>query len=202
MRPTTEAIEEEARGEEHEGAGSHWLSVKRNIARVRGQLVQSAPRMRAVTIVGCNRHGRRSTLIADVLSLLPTPETRRDRAFADARQQLAKLAELNAGWDGPDAVAVPPAVVERVRTDLRTFHEAAKRVAPEAHCDQPWLAASADGSIGIDWRCGKRQLAVTYDVDGETEFYARGPSDEKVGTVGGDYDAANLTGWILTGRWA
>lgn len=114
----------------------------------------------------------------------------------DALAQLDRFAALKENWDGHGAKPVAPAVLKKVLRHLETFAQAASLVGRSL--PGPWLAMSADGSIGVDWRLQDRMLAVTFDATGEVEFFAQSPSTE----LGGGAVAQNalpLAGWLLKG---
>ena len=47
----------------------------------------------------------------------------------------------------------------------------------------PWLAASEEGSVGLDWKHGGRRCAITFDRAGTIEFYATDALTEASGSL-------------------
>lgn len=60
----------------------------------------------------------------------------------------------------------------------------------------PWLAASDDGSVGVDWRHGSRRCAITFDRAGTVEFYATDALKEMHGPIETAADAMKQIMWL------
>lgn len=111
--------------------------------------------------------------------------------------QLEQLQNLATDRIDPDVVAPSASIVEAVRMHLSVFAAAAP-FASVADL-QPWIAASADGSIGVDWRYNGRRAAVTFDRNGDIDFYATGDGSDATGSLRSALDAFQLAEWLLKG---
>ena len=80
-------------------------------------------------------------------------------AFLESLGRLDEIAALTDDWDGEGALAPCGACIERARSFLLIIGILADREA----IDEPWIAVGVDGSIGIEWTHGGRELALSFE---------------------------------------
>jgi hypothetical protein len=93
--------------------------------------------------------------------------------------------------------AVHPALTQRVREVLDRAQKVADLM--DVALDSPWLAASEDGSIGLDWRHDGRRSAITFDASGRVEFYASDSLHEYLGDLTTIADVMKVVLWLIGG---
>lgn len=142
------------------------------------------------------RGGRRSTppepmsavYIAARSHLLPIPET----IAQSVSKRFAELEALSDGWAG--AGSVRPLQLN----SARAWVTLCLSMFDGAYESAPWVACSPDGSVGVDWRNLKRQLAVTFEAGGRVEYYAHEPEGaERCGA----FEVAAFHELLLLGGW-
>jgi hypothetical protein len=108
----------------------------------------------------------------------------------------ARFAE---SYDALRALADSGVVTELVARQVHEHLELVGLLVSAAGVDLhgPWLAASEDGSVGLDWRHGGRRCAITFDRTGTIEFYATDALTEASGSIESVADAIKHVLWLV-----
>lgn len=81
---------------------------------------------------------------------------------ADARRKIARVSALSDNWDGEGSPAIKRPVLEVMN---RLIKEIDSYELTEAH-----IGPVPGGGLGIEWRCGNRDLNLEILPDGSIEF--------------------------------
>lgn len=173
-----------------------WTRAARAIQATRGGLLRlelvAEPRRPAL------HHRSRPTSFPPLqaAAVEPIVTDAMDR-YASWDRQLRRFTSLGDNWDEQGACAVPDHVVDAVREHLKYFAATVATYRPDVELE-PWIAISTDGAVGVEWSCGNRQLAVTFDKSGESEFYARDDRRD-LGDEYTDDVRRDVVIWLATG---
>jgi hypothetical protein len=95
-------------------------------------------------------------------------------------------------------MAVAPLAFVRARAHLQLASQLTNLA--QLPIEDPWIGLGEDGSVGVDWMQEGRRLAITFEVGGEVEFYAKDAvSDKGHGDATSPAIQLGLLVWLVLG---
>ena len=122
--------------------------------------------------------------------------------------QIRRLADLDDNWDGYGAEPIAPAMIAAVRDFLdrldKVHGDLTLKPGTETECLTPHIAASASGSVQLEWQHAGRSLELEFETPSEIRYLKWWPghevADEEESYPADDLDqSAALIRWVLTG---